>query len=151
MTWHHLVNLVTSHDRLHFIGLSVFYRPAFFSISSLCCKQIIFFNFCNFTWGVDLPPPKTKMGLKWTGRFFPQKIGWRFVPKIRVRFVPNMMGLWILLFWTLGLPEGVLSNRPSCPSLNTSEIAHFSGTLHEVGVNEVRKVTWPEFLKKYWS
>ena len=39
----------------------------------------------------------------------------------------HMVSIEFLIYWTLGLPEGVLSNRPCpcvCPSLNISETVH---------------------------
>ena len=53
-----------------------------------------------------------------------------------------------ITFWTLGLPEGVLSIHPCgpsvCPSLNISETAHlfFLKFCMKLGINKVKNVNW---------
>ena len=63
------------------------------------------------------------------------------------------------LFWTPGLPEGVLSNRPCtcvcqcvcvCPSSNISETAHWFFLIFcmKLGHHKGTKVTEPDFWRK---
>ena len=65
---------------------------------------------------------------------------------------------FLYIFWTPGLPEGILSNRP-CPlvrgqsvgpSLNISETAHWFFLIFcmKLGHHKDRKVTEPDFWKK---
>ena len=57
-----------------------------------------------------------------------------------------------ILFWTQGLPEGVLSNLCLCvcPSLNISETAHYFFLVFcmKLGHHKGTKVTEPDFWKK---
>ena len=75
----------------------------------------------------------------------------------------SLAQIWSLwrYFWTQGLPNGVLSNRPClsvCLSVRPSVLLSFKylreGSLVflklwlKLGVNKVKKVTWPKFSKK---